>query len=93
MGVQGTWKGGLAAGRARRGLSVIQLQKIDVHVHAIGLFRLLAVNGVKGSFSVGRWRGNVPETGVLKGSKMVILVDMDGHDSVHRKEGSEMNRQ
>jgi len=81
-----------AAGRARRGLSVIQLPKIDVHVRAIGLFRLLAVNGLKRSLSVGKRHGIGLETGVLKGSKTVILVDMDGHGFVHRKEGASDER-
>jgi hypothetical protein len=33
--VTGPWKGVSGAGRARRGLSVIIAQEIDVHVHAI----------------------------------------------------------
>ena len=37
--VAGPWKGALGEGRARRGLSVIVVKKIDVNVNAIGVSR------------------------------------------------------
>ena len=49
--ITGPWKGVCGAGRARRRPSVIVAEKIDVHVHAIGVFSKLARMVSKSSLS------------------------------------------
>ena len=62
------------AGRARRRLSVIQVQKIDVNVTQFGVLKDLSINSWKGGLSSTNMSIKQSEAGGLGEQKQVFLV-------------------